>query len=95
MILFGMNFQNLIWVKDFIIKFFVLNINDRIKNIEEIKNKKWMNEGKLDFESERELLIMEMEKRKKIKENFLNKYYKNSVLHMKYIWLLKFLSSIN
>ena len=44
-----------------------------------------MNEGKLDFESERELLIMEMEKRKKIKENFLNKYYKNSVLHMKYI----------
>ncbi len=29
-----------------------------------------MNEGKLDFESERELLIMEMEKRKKIKENF-------------------------
>ena len=56
--------------KDFIIKFFVLNINDRIKNIEEIKNKKWMNEGKLDFESERELLIMEMEKRKKIKENF-------------------------
>ena len=56
--------------KDFIIKFFVLNINDTIKNIEEIKNKKWMNEGKLDFESERELLIMEMEKRKKIKENF-------------------------
>jgi hypothetical protein len=65
MILFGMNFQNLIWVKDFIIKFFVLNINDRIKNIEEIKNKKWMNEGKLDFESERELLIMEKEKRLK------------------------------
>ena len=58
--------------KDFIIKFFVLNINDTIKNIEEIKNKKWMNEGKLDFESERELLIMEMEKRKKIKENFHN-----------------------
>ena len=56
--------------KDFIIKFFVLNINDTIKNIEEIKNKKWMIEGKLDFESERELLIMEMEKRKKIKENF-------------------------
>ena len=56
--------------KDFIIKFFVLNINDTIKNVEEIKNKKWMNEGKLDFESERELLIMEMEKRKKIKENF-------------------------
>ena len=65
MILFGMNFQNLIWVKDFIIKFFVLNINDTIKNIEEIKNKKWMNEGKLDFESERELLIMEKEKRLK------------------------------
>jgi hypothetical protein len=65
MIHFGMNFHNLIWVKDFIIKFFVLNINDRIKNIEEIKNKKWMNEGKLDFESERELLIMEKEKRLK------------------------------
>ena len=51
--------------KDFIIKFFVLNINDTIKNIEEIKNKKWMIEGKLDFESERELLIMEKEKRLK------------------------------
>ena len=71
--------------KDFIIKFFVLNINDRIKNIEEIKNKKWMNEGKLDFESERELLIMEMEKRKRLKKIFINKYYKNSVLHIKYI----------
>ena len=57
--------------KDFIIKFFVLNINDRIKNIEEIKNKKWMNEGKLDFESERELLIMEMEKRKRLKKIFI------------------------
>ena len=71
--------------KDFIIKFFVLNINDTIKNIEEIKNKKWMNEGKLDFESERELLIMEMEKRKRLKKIFINKYYKNSVLHIKYI----------
>ena len=57
--------------KDFIIKFFVLNINDTIKNIEEIKNKKWMNEGKLDFESERELLIMEMEKRKRLKKIFI------------------------
>ena len=72
-------------LKDFIIKIFVLNINDTIKNIEEIKNKKWMNEGKLDFESERELLIMEMEKRKRLKKIFINKYYKNSVLHIKYI----------
>ena len=52
--------------KDFIMKFFVLNINERIKNIEEIKNEKWINEGKMDFEYERELLRMEMEKRKKI-----------------------------
>ena len=44
-----------------------------------------MNEGKLDFESERELLIMEMEKRKRLKKIFINKYYKNSVLHIKYI----------
>ena len=55
-------------------KFFVLNINERIKNVEEIKNERWINEGKIDFEYERELLIVEMEKRKKIiddmKENF-------------------------
>ena len=30
-----------------------------------------MNEGKLDFESERELLIMEMEKRKRLKKIFI------------------------
>ena len=47
-------------------KFFVLNVNERIKNVEEIKNEKWINEGKMDFEYERELLRMEMEKRKKI-----------------------------
>ena len=52
--------------KEFIMKFFVLNVNERIKNVEEIKNEKWINEGKMDFEYEREILKVEMEKRKKI-----------------------------
>ena len=45
-------------------KFFTLNINERIKNIEEIRIDKWMMEGKMDIEKERELLIIEMEKRR-------------------------------
>ena len=51
--------------KDMIIKFFNANIYERIKSIEEIKNEKWMQECKMDFEKERELLKTEMEKRKK------------------------------
>ena len=35
-----------------------------IKNIEEIRIDKWMMEGKMDIEKERELLIIEMEKRR-------------------------------
>ena len=50
--------------KELINKFFALNINDRIKNIEEIRNDKWMMDGKMDIEKERELLVIEMEKRK-------------------------------
>ena len=50
--------------KELINKFFALNINDRIKNIEEIRNDKWMTDGKMDIEKERELLVIEMEKRR-------------------------------
>ena len=50
--------------KELINKFFALNINERIKNIEEIRNDKWMMDGKMDIEKERELLVIEMEKRK-------------------------------
>ena len=55
--------------KELINKFFALNINDRIKNIEEIRNDKWMIEGKIDIEKERELLIFEMEKRRQKMED--------------------------
>ena len=51
--------------KDFIIKFFNVNICERIKSIEEIKNDKWIQDGKMDFDKEREILKFEMEKRKK------------------------------
>ena len=50
--------------KELMNKFFTLNINERIKNIEEIRNDKWMMDGKMDIEKERELLVIEMEKRK-------------------------------
>ena len=50
-------------------KFFALNINERIKNIEDIRNDKWMIEGKIDIEKERELLIFEMEKRRQKMED--------------------------
>ena len=50
--------------KELMNKFFALNINERIKNIEEIRIDKWMMEGKMDIEKERELLIIEMEKRR-------------------------------
>ena len=50
--------------KELMNKFFTLNINERIKNIEEIRIDKWMMEGKMDIEKERELLIIEMEKRR-------------------------------
>jgi serine/threonine protein kinase len=51
--------------KDMIIRFFNANISERIKSIEEIKNEKWMQECKMDYEKEREILKIEMEKRKK------------------------------
>ena len=55
--------------KELMNKFFALNINERIKNIEDIRNDKWMIEGKIDIEKERELLIFEMEKRRQKMED--------------------------
>ena len=50
--------------KELMNKYFALNINERIKNIEEIRLDKWMIEGKIDVEKERELLRIEMDKRR-------------------------------
>jgi serine/threonine protein kinase len=56
--------------KDIIIKFFNVNIHERIKNIEDIRNEKWIQEGKIDCEKEREILKCEMEKRRKKLDDF-------------------------
>ena len=56
--------------KDMIIKFFNINIYERIKSIEDIRNEKWFQEGKIDIENEREILKYEMEKRRKKLDDF-------------------------
>ena len=70
-----------------IIKFFNINICERIKSIEDIRNEKWFQEGKIDIDNEREILIYEMEKRRKKLDDFnenniYNDIKKNNLIYI-------------